>query len=90
MDKFLERVSQLSKMSIDKHNLAFSRFDWPEKIEDDCWWFSPDSLTIAQSEVESDFSEEQKKSLAKWECINIFSLNNTGELELKEKVSELS
>ncbi|WP_144394866.1 diiron oxygenase [Pleionea sediminis] len=89
MEKFIARAKTLSKVSIDQHNTAFRRFQWPESIPEDDWWFSPDALTIAHSEVESNFTEDQKKHLAKWECINIFSLNNTGELELIQEVSRI-
>ncbi|VUD46760.1 hypothetical protein TDB9533_00889 [Thalassocella blandensis] len=89
MDNFLSRVRTLTHSSIEKHRLAFNRFEWPEKIQDDMWWHSPDALSIATSAIENDWSEEQKMALAKWECINIFSLNYTGELELMQEVSRI-
>lgn len=89
MNEFNSRISQLSQMSIDKHQLAFNRFEWPKQLSDNDWWFSPSALTIAHSEIESAFNEEQKKRLAKWECVNIFSLNYTGELELIQEVSRI-
>lgn len=89
MDVFQKRVSQLSQMSVDKHVLAFNRFNWPSKISNNDWWFSPNALTIANSDMELNFDEIQKKQLAKWECINFFSLNYTGELELIQEVSRI-
>ena len=89
MDVFQKRVSQLSQMSIDKHQLAFNQFDWPSKISDNDWWFSPSALSIIGSEKEKTFDEIQKKKIAKWECINFFSLNYTGELELIQEVSRI-
>lgn len=89
MDNFFNRVKTLTHASIEKHQLAFNRFAWPEKLDEEMWWQSPDALTLAGSLHENDFDEAQKRQLAKWECINIFSLNYTGELELMQEVSRI-
>ncbi|MGR5555447.1 diiron oxygenase [Vibrio fortis] len=89
MSQLLRRTDNLSKLSVNKHNYAFSFFNWPQNIEDDSWWQSPDVLSISLTEKFEIFSEEQLKKLSKWECVNTFSLNYTGELELIHEVSRV-
>lgn len=89
MSQLLTKTDNLAKLSVNKHNDAFRFFNWPDKIEDDTWWQSPDVLSVSLTEQYNQFSPEQLQRLSKWECINTFSLNYTGELELIHEVSRV-
>jgi hypothetical protein len=89
MNNFFTRVDNLSRLSVEKHNVAFSLFDWPAHLAEDTWWQSPDVLSIALTDHVEQWDEAQLIKLAKWECINSFSLNYTGELELIQEVSRI-
>ncbi|MBL4660747.1 MAG: diiron oxygenase [Alcanivoracaceae bacterium] len=84
-----ERANKLIQLSIDNHIYAFNYFQWPDTLPENEYWFSPDALSIANSAVEKELTEEQKIKLSKWECINSFSLNNSGERELIHEVSRV-
>ena len=84
-----ERANKLIQLSIDNHIYAFNHFQWPETLSENEYWFSPDALSIANSAVEKELTEEQKIKLSKWECVNSFSLNNSGERELIHEVSRV-
>ena len=86
---FNNRVDKLIQLSIKKHIKAFDYFNWPETLPEDEYWFSPDALSIAETDWANKLSEKQKIQLSKWECVNSFSLNNTGERELINQVSRI-
>lgn len=84
-----ERIDKLVQLSRDRHHFSFTRFDWVDHIGEDEWWVSPELLTIYGTPYYEQASEAQKKLLSKWECINLFSLNVTGEQELIGGVADL-
>jgi len=84
---FTEITKKLIKFSAAQHVNAFNYFDWPDYIDEKQYWFSPDALSISETELEQELNEQQKISLSKWECINSFSLNTTGERELIHSVT---
>ncbi|RSZ60902.1 diiron oxygenase [Massilia atriviolacea] len=84
-----DRVAKLVKLSRDRHVFSFTRFDWSESIPESDWWMSPELLTIYNTPYYEQASEAQRKLLSKWECINLFSLNVTGEQELIAGVAQL-
>ncbi len=86
---FIKITNKLIKFSAAQHTNAFNYFDWPESIEEDQYWFSPGALSIARTELENELDERQKIALSKWECINSFSLNTSGERELIHSVTEV-
>lgn len=79
---FQKRVGKLVNISRHVQSFAYTQFDWPENIPEDCWWFSPESLSIFGTPLYDELSEDQLKTLSKWECTNLFSLNVTGEQSL--------
>lgn len=84
-----ERLAKLVKLSRDRHVFSFTRFDWSASIADTDWWMSPELLTIHGTPYYEQTPEAQLRLLSKWECINLFSLNVTGEQELIAGVAEL-
>lgn len=84
---FLKITNKLIKFSVAQHVNAFDHFEWPATIDEDQFWFSPDALSIAGTELNDVLSTVEKIKLAKWECINSFSLNTSGERELINSVT---
>ncbi|WP_422970953.1 diiron oxygenase [Undibacterium sp. TC9W] len=86
---YTDRLARLVQLSRDRHVFSFTRFDWVDDISEQDWWVSPELLTIHGTAYYEQASEAQRKLLSKWECINLFSLNVTGEQELIAGVAEL-
>ncbi|WP_422953039.1 MULTISPECIES: diiron oxygenase [unclassified Undibacterium] len=86
---YTDRLARLVQLSRDRHVFSFTRFDWVDDISEKDWWVSPELLTIHGTAYYEQASEAQRKLLSKWECINLFSLNVTGEQELIAGVAEL-
>lgn len=84
-----ERVAKLVQLSRDRHVFSFTRFDWRDEIAETEWWVSPELLTIYGTPYYEQASDAQRRLLSKWECINLFSLNVTGEQELIAGVAQL-
>jgi hypothetical protein len=83
------RITKLVNLSRERHVFSFTRFDWIESIGDAEWWMSPELLTPYGTPLYEQTSEAQLRRLSKWECINLFSLNVTGEQELIAGVAQL-
>lgn len=86
---YSERIAKLVNLSRERHIFSFTRFDWTENISDAEWWVSPELLTVHGTPFFEETPESQLRLLSKWECINLFSLNVTGEQELIAGVAEL-
>lgn len=86
---YTDRIAKLVQLSRERHVFSFTRFDWGDDISESDWWVSPELLTIYGTPYYEQASEQQRKLLSKWECINLFSLNVTGEQELIAGVAEL-
>lgn len=86
VSSFNKKVEKLVQSSRKTPIFAYTKFDWPESICDDSWWFSPEQLSIYGTEFYQQADEATLKRLSKWECTNLFSLNITGEQELIAKV----
>lgn len=86
---FEELTEKLVGFSTTRHINAFTHFDWPDAIEEDQFWFSPDALSVSHTDLATELTPEQLLRLAKWECINSFSLNTNGERELIHSVTQV-
>lgn len=89
MSDLAARFKKLSDLSISRHSVAFTNFEWPDIIPDNVWWQSPDLLTTSFTDFHDQLDISQLMTLSKWECINSFSLNYTGELELIQEISRV-
>lgn len=81
-----DRVARLTTLSRERHVPAFTRFAWPETLDDSMWWWSPEHLTLAGTDLATTTPEPQLRALARWECVNLFSLNVHGIRELMVEV----
>jgi hypothetical protein len=62
-------------------------FDWPDQLDPDAWYFSPELISLYGTDVWDSLKDEQRKRLSFYEAVNFFSLNIHGE---KYLVSEIS
>jgi len=82
-DQFLEKLSSISERDyIDPASLQ-----WPEAVDLDAWYFTPELISIFGSDTWHSMDEIQQKRLSFFEAVNFFSLNIHGE---KYLISEIS
>lgn len=81
-DRFLEVLGRLSEKSIEDYYNPYQQFDWPEKLDDNRLWMSPELLTPYGTPHLDELGEDTLKRLSKWESINFYSLNVHGIREL--------
>ena len=82
-------TSKLIANSVSQGINAFAYFDWPQTLEEDQYWFSPDALSVAHTAKRDELTEAELIRLSKWECVNSFSLNTLGERELIENITNV-
>ncbi|MFG2843042.1 diiron oxygenase [Kitasatospora sp. NPDC048296] len=81
-DRFRELLDRLSQKAIDDYYNPYQRFEWPESLEEDQWWMSPELISPAGTAELEKLDEATRKRLSKWESINFYSLNVHGIREL--------
>jgi hypothetical protein len=81
-DRFLEVLERLSEKSIEDYYNPYQQFVWPEKLDDNRLWMSPELLTPYGTPYFDELGEETLHRLSKWESVNFYSLNVHGIREL--------
>ncbi|MEU2358936.1 diiron oxygenase [Streptomyces misionensis] len=81
-DRFLEILERLSEKSIEDYYNPYQRFAWPQTLDENRMWTSPDLLTVYGTEHYDRLDEDTLKRLSKWESVNFYSLNVHGIREL--------
>lgn len=76
----------LKQASLSKFYNSFELFDWTEAIGADCYWMSPELLSLYDTEVWDELDPAQRFALSKWEFINFCSVNMHGEKALVTSV----
>lgn len=79
-------LSKLSDKSRRAHYNVYERFDWPESIEPNRYWMSPELLSVHGSDLAREVPEDQLMELSKWEWINFLAINIHGIKELMAQV----
>jgi hypothetical protein len=75
LKKALRRLSDLSvEHAYDPHK----EFDWPDSLNPDGFWMSPDLLSCYGTPQMDELSQEELRALSRWELINFFSFNVHG------------
>lgn len=82
-DQFLSRLSVVSEEQF----IDPTQFEWPDELDRDAWYFTPELISIYGSPVWESLEERQRKCLSFAEAVNFFSLNIHGE---KYLISEIS
>jgi hypothetical protein len=58
-----------------RHALDPYTFEWPDTLDENAWYFSPELISAYGSDTWNSISEAQQKRLSFFEAINFFSLN---------------
>lgn len=81
-DRFLEILERLSEKSIEDYYNPYQQFAWPDALDENRMWMSPDLLTVHGTPHYDRLDQETLRRLSKWESINFYSLNVHGIREL--------
>ncbi|MEU9865319.1 diiron oxygenase [Streptomyces sp. NPDC047971] len=81
-DRFMDVLERLSSRSIEEYYNPYQQFDWPDRLEEDRLWMTPELLTVHGTPYYDELGEETIRKLSKWESINFYSLNVHGIREL--------
>jgi len=82
MERIVNLAEKLSELSIANYNNPYLLFEWPENLDEDAWYFTPEYISIyGTSEFEQLTTADQKR-LSLLEAVNFFSLNIHGEKSL--------
>lgn len=87
VDPVAETLDKLVEDATEHYYNPYTRFSWPAELDGDGWWMSPDLLTVVGTPWAESLGEPALRRLAKWECVNFFSLNIHGIRELLIEVT---
>lgn len=80
-----DRLCQVSQ----KHFIdPFSRLEWPESLDRDQWFMSPELISLYGTEHFDSMKEEEQQLLSFFEIVNFFSINIHGERLLIEGLAK--
>ncbi|GAA3656954.1 diiron oxygenase [Streptomyces sp. S1A] len=81
-DRFQEVLDRLSTKSIEDYYNPYQEFVWPDRLDENRMWMSPELLTPYGTPLFDELGEETLRRLSKWESVNFYSLNVHGIREL--------
>lgn len=81
-DRFREVLDRLSEKAIEDYYNPYQHFDWPDALDENRLWMSPELLTPYGTRHFDELGEQTLIRLSKWESINFYSLNVHGIREL--------
>lgn len=88
MRDFATTVKKLCDASIKDYINPYSSFDWPEAVNPEQWFTSPELISLHGTDVYENLADAGKKRLSFYEAVNFFSLNIHGEKSLVEGLAE--
>lgn len=88
MEQVLDLAGRLSRASVRRFSNPYAEFQWPESRDPSAWYFAPQLISLAGTEVYGELTLEEQKRLAFWEAVNFFSLNIHGEKALLQGMSQ--
>ncbi|MEU2059748.1 diiron oxygenase [Streptomyces sp. NPDC013455] len=80
--RFIDILGRLTAMSERDYYDPYKLFQWPESIDEDGYWMSPELMTVHGTEAGAKLDDAQLRALSKWESVNFYSLNVHGIREL--------
>ena len=83
-----ELTTRLCRISQEHFIDPFSRIEWPESLERNQWFMSPELISLHGTEHFDALDEEQQKILSFFELTNFFSINIHGERMLIEGLAK--
>jgi hypothetical protein len=81
-DRFLKSLSAKSEKQV----LDPAALDWPDAVDEDGWYFTPELISLYGTPAWAALDERQRKRLSLCEAVNFFSMNVHGE---KYLISEI-
>ncbi|WP_042433046.1 diiron oxygenase [Streptacidiphilus anmyonensis] len=81
-DRFRGILDRLATKSIDDYYNPYRLFEWPDRLDEDMWWMSPELTTTYGTKWAETLTPQQLHTLSKHESINFYSLNVHGIREL--------
>ena len=87
MSELNEVVTRLSELSRKRAEPLFSGIEWPEEVDWNAWYTSPDFISIYGTPQYEALDLAQRRRLAFYEAVNFFSLNIHGERSLMTGLS---
>ena len=88
MDTLAETARRLSGLSQRHFRNAYEAIDWPDSLDRDQWFVSPELISIFGTPAWDVLDEFERKELSFWEAVNFFSLNIFGEKALMEGLAQ--
>ncbi len=85
-ERFTTILERLNAMSERDYYDPYRLFEWPDSVEEDGYWMSPELLTVHGTGAGASLDEAQLRTLSKWESINFYSLNVHGIRELLTEI----
>jgi len=82
MERIVNLAEKLSELSVTHYNNPYVMFEWPEQIDPDAWYFTPEYISIYGTSEFEQLDDAGKKRLSLLEAVNFFSLNIHGEKAL--------
>jgi hypothetical protein len=79
-----ELVTKLCAASRKNYLDPYSRLQWPEVLDRDQWFMSPELISLYGTNVYEGLSDSGRRQLSFYEAVNFFSLNIHGEKALVE------
>ncbi len=83
-----EVSKRLSAQSVKNYYSPYELIQFPDSIDRNNWFMTPELVSIYGSAQWQSLSEEQKKNLAFYEAINFFGINIHGEKSLIQGLSQ--
>ncbi|MGA9767690.1 MAG: diiron oxygenase [Blastocatellia bacterium] len=82
MADFAKTIRKLCEASVKDYVNPYSYLDWPEALDPEQWFTSPELISLYGTQIYDDLSDGEKKRLSFYEAVNFFSLNIQGEKPL--------
>jgi hypothetical protein len=85
---FDKTLRKLCDASIKDYINPYQHIDWPESIDFDQWFMSPELISLYGTEAYDKLADAERKKLSFYEAVNFFSLNINGEKSLVQGLAE--
>jgi hypothetical protein len=83
-----EIVERLSRVSVEQAFDPFTLVQWPDELDQEQWFTSPEFISLYGTDVYQTMSESQRRRLSFYEAVNFYSLNIHGERMLIQGLSQ--
>ena len=88
MASFAELTTRLCRVSRDNFIDPFSRLDWPDSLERNQWFMSPELVSLYDTPQWDGLDRDTRQLLSFFELVNFFSINIHGERMLIEGLAK--